>query len=38
LSPQEEAFLLEHKTREMEGFERVGSDLGMLFYSFKILH
>ena len=28
LSPQEQAFLAEHKTREMEGFEKASSDLG----------
>merc|ERR1712137_643402 len=29
LSPQEAAFLAEHKTREMEGFEKVGAELGI---------
>jgi len=28
LSPQEAAFLEEHKTREMAGFESASSDLG----------
>ena len=33
LSPQEENFLAEHKTREMDGFEQASSDLGMAILS-----
>ena len=32
LSPQEEAFLQEHKTNELAGFEQASSDLGTFFY------
>jgi hypothetical protein len=37
LSPQEEAFLQEHKTNELAGFEQASADLGKFSHSLLVI-